>query len=197
MAYMVRVILKVATGLDAKLCDYYKVKTPAAGQKVVQKHIDKGSKGLNSLSAALRIPSAGKAEKDPEPTAENVSATAQEWWEECKKLAHSDKYGMTNTEIRYFIETLYMEMTGKLPTQTQTSQALPSWWGFFLPVRSPRSPSRDVLILPYTPPKPCLVALTGPYRASHLTWPLCFEIIYVVGSYVLLLYKTQTHLRKC
>ncbi len=112
--YMVRTILKVATGLDAKLCDYHKVKTPAAGQKVVQKQIDKGNKGLNSLSAALRIPSAGKAEKDPEPTAENVNGTAKEWWEECRKLAHSDKYGMTNTDIGVFIETLYMEMTGKL-----------------------------------------------------------------------------------
>jgi hypothetical protein len=36
MASMVRTILKVATGIDAKLCDYHKVKTPAAGQKVVK-----------------------------------------------------------------------------------------------------------------------------------------------------------------
>ena len=111
---MVRVILKVATGLDAKLCDYHKVKTPAAGQKVVQKHIDKGSKGLNSLSAALRIPSAGKAEKDPEPTAEKCQRYRSGMVGGGKKLAHSDKYGMTNTEIGVFIETLYMEMTGKL-----------------------------------------------------------------------------------
>ena len=35
---MVRTVLKVATGLDAKLCEYHKVKTPAAGQKVVLVH---------------------------------------------------------------------------------------------------------------------------------------------------------------
>ena len=100
MAYMVRVILKVATGLDAKLCEYHKVKTPAAGQKVVQKQIDKGSKGLNSLSAALRIPSAGKAEKDPEPKAETShDNSADAWFDEAIKLGHSDKYGLTTDEM--------------------------------------------------------------------------------------------------
>jgi hypothetical protein len=98
--YMVRTILKVATGLDAKLCDYHKVKTPAAGQKVVQKQIDKGSKGLNSLSAALRIPSAGKAESKPEPEAETGYVTkADEWWDACIKLGHSEKYGLTTDEM--------------------------------------------------------------------------------------------------
>lgn len=100
MAYMVRVILKVATGLDAKLCDYHKVKTPAAGQKVVQKHVDKGSKGLNSLSAALRIPSAGKAEKDPDPEAETSHDNASDaWFDAAIKLGHSDKYGLTTEEM--------------------------------------------------------------------------------------------------
>ena len=97
MAYMVRTILKVATGLDAKLCDYHKVKTPAAGQKVVQKEIDKGSKGLNSLSAALRIPSAGKAEKDPEP--ESDTSPDDAWFEAAIKLGHSDKYGLTTDDM--------------------------------------------------------------------------------------------------
>jgi len=98
--YMVRTILKVATGIDAKLCDYHKVKTPAAGQKVVQKHVDKGSKGLNSLSAALRIPSAGKAEKDPEPESETSHDSAVDaWFDAAIKLGHSDKYGLTTDEM--------------------------------------------------------------------------------------------------
>lgn len=100
---MVRTVLKVATGLDAKLCEYHKVKTPAAGQKVVQKHIDKGAKGIDSLSKALRIPSAGKAESDAEPEGETgtneTQATIDAWWAECLKKGHGDKYGLTTDEM--------------------------------------------------------------------------------------------------
>jgi len=101
-ASMVRTVLKVATGLDKKLCEYHKVKTPAAGQKVVQKHIDKGAKGIDSLSKALRIPSAGKADSagESEPEAETGYVTkADAWWDACIKLGHSDKYGLTTDEM--------------------------------------------------------------------------------------------------
>ena len=115
---MVRCILKVATGLDKAMADYHKVKTPSAGQKVVQKQIDKGAKGIDSLAKALRIPSAGKAEGDgesegSEPTAKDASNNARKWWEACVKLGHSDQYGLTNSDIQVFIENLYMEMAGK------------------------------------------------------------------------------------
>jgi hypothetical protein len=100
---MVRTVLKVATGLDAKLCEYHKVKTPAAGQKVVQKQIDKGAKGIDSLSKALRIPSAGKAEGDGDSEVEtgtnDTHDTLSAWWAACEKLGHSDKYGLTTDEM--------------------------------------------------------------------------------------------------
>ena len=99
---MVRTVLKVATGLDAKLCEYHKVKTPAAGQKVVQKEIDKGAKGIDSLSKALRLPSAGKADSagESESEAETGYVTkADAWWDACIKLGHSDKYGLTTDEM--------------------------------------------------------------------------------------------------
>jgi hypothetical protein len=101
-ASMVRTILKVATGLDKKLCEYHKVKTPAAGQKVVQKQIDKGAKGIDSLSKALRIPSAGKAESAGESETESETGfvtKADAWWAACIKLGHSDKYGLTTAEM--------------------------------------------------------------------------------------------------
>ena len=82
MASMVRTILKVATGLDAKLCEYHKVKTPAAGQKVVKAKMDKGAKGIDSLAKALRIPSAGKAEGEgegSEPTANDAKDLPTLW----------------------------------------------------------------------------------------------------------------------
>ena len=102
-ASMVRTVLKVATGLDAKLCEYHKVKTPAAGQKVVQKHIDKGAKGIDSLSKALRIPSAGKAESDSDSEGDTgtneTQGTLDAWWAACEKLGHSDKFGLTTDEM--------------------------------------------------------------------------------------------------
>ena len=99
----VRCILKVATALDPKMAEYHKVKTPAAGQKVVQKHIDKGTAGLDSLAKALRVPSAGKAESGAEPEGETGTnekqATIEIWWAECLKKGHSDKYGLTTDEM--------------------------------------------------------------------------------------------------
>jgi hypothetical protein len=100
---MVRTILKVATGLDKKLCEYHKVKTPAAGQKVVQKHMDKGAKGIDRLAKALRIPSAGKAEGDGDSEGDTGTNEAHDtlsaWWAACEKLGHSDKYGLTTDEM--------------------------------------------------------------------------------------------------
>jgi hypothetical protein len=95
---MVRCILKVATGLDKAMAEYHKVKTPAAGQKVVQKQIDKGAKGIDSLAKALRIPSAGKAESEPKDETGYVNK-ADEWWDACIKLGHSEKYGLTTDEM--------------------------------------------------------------------------------------------------
>ena len=100
---MVRCILKVATGLDKAMADYHKVKTPAAGQKVVQKQIDKGAKGIDSLAKALRIPAAPKvsdSEGESEPKAETGYVNkADEWWDACIKLGHSEKYGLTTDEM--------------------------------------------------------------------------------------------------
>ena len=100
---MVRKILKVLTASDAKLNEYHKIKTPAAGQKLVQSKMDKGAKGLDSLSKALRIPSAGKAEGDSEGEGDTgtneTQGTLDAWWAECLKKGHSDKYGLTTDEM--------------------------------------------------------------------------------------------------
>jgi len=98
-ASMVRTVLKVATGLDKKLCEYHKVKTPAAGQKVVQKHIDKGAKGIDSLSKALRIQSAGKADsagEGSEPTDANKESLSEMTIDYIKRAR---KNGYTNDEM--------------------------------------------------------------------------------------------------
>ncbi len=105
---MVRCILKVATGLDKAMADYHKVKTPAAGQKVVQKQIDKGAKGIDALSKALRIPSAPKVsdsdgESDGETGTNDTQNNLLAWWAACEKLGHSDKYGLTTDEMLAFL----------------------------------------------------------------------------------------------
>jgi len=105
---MVRCILKVATGLDKAMSDYHKVKTPAAGQKVVQKQIDKGAKGIDALSKALRIPSAPKVsdsagEGDGETGTNDTQDNLLAWWAACEKLGHSDKYGLTTDEMLAFL----------------------------------------------------------------------------------------------
>jgi hypothetical protein len=105
---MVRCILKVATGLDKAMAEYHKVKTPAAGQKVVQKQIDKGAKGIDSLAKALRIPAAPKV-SDSEGEGEGETGTNETqdnllaWWAACEKLGHSDKYGLTTDEMLAFL----------------------------------------------------------------------------------------------
>jgi hypothetical protein len=112
MASMVRTILKVATGLDDKLCEYHKVKTAAAGQKVVKAKMDKGAKGIDSLAKALRIPSAPKAESDGESdsdSSDNVKgdfkkrASMLAWWAACEKLGQSEKYKLTTDEMLAFL----------------------------------------------------------------------------------------------
>lgn len=105
-ASMVRTILKVATGLDAKLCEYHKVKTPAAGQKVVKAKMDKGAKGIDSLAKALRIPSAGKADGEgegSEPTANDAKNLADLW---STFMGEAMKNGHTKDDIAAFIATL-------------------------------------------------------------------------------------------
>ena len=104
MASMVRTILKVATGIDAKLCDYHKVKTAAAGQKVVKAKMDKGAKGIDSLAKALRIPSAGKAEGEgSEPTANDAKDLATLW---STFMGDALTNGHTKDDIAAFIATL-------------------------------------------------------------------------------------------
>jgi len=108
-ASMVRTVLKVATGLDKKLCEYHKVKTPAAGQKVVQKHIAKGNKGIDSLSKALRIPSAGKADSagEAEPTASDAPSLEAELKAFVKKQHEN---GHTNLDIGNAMAALAIEL---------------------------------------------------------------------------------------
>ena len=106
MASMVRTILKVATGLDAKLCEYHKVKTPAAGQKVVKAKMDKGAKGIDSLAKALRIPSAGKAEGEgegSEPTANDAKDLATLW---STFMGDALNNGHTKDDIAAFLVTV-------------------------------------------------------------------------------------------
>jgi hypothetical protein len=106
MASMVRTILKVATGLDTKLCEYHKVKTPAAGQKVVKAKMDKGAKGIDSLAKALRIPSAGKAEGDgegSEPTAKDAKDLATLW---STFMGDALNNGHTKDDIAAFLVTV-------------------------------------------------------------------------------------------
>ena len=107
MASMVRTILKVATSLDSKLCEYHKVKTPAAGQKVVKTKMDKGAKGIDSLAKALRIPSAGKAEGESEPTAKDAPSLEAEL-EAFVKKQHDN--GHTNYDIGNAMAALAIEL---------------------------------------------------------------------------------------
>ena len=105
---MVRKILKVLTAQDKKLNEYHKIKTPAAGQKLVKAKMDKGAKGIDSLAKALRIPSAPKvSDSDSEGEGETGTNDTQDnllaWWAACEKLGHSDKYGLTTDEMLAFL----------------------------------------------------------------------------------------------
>lgn len=107
---MVRCILKVATGLDKAMAEYHKVKTPAAGQKVVQKQIDKGAKGIDSLAKALRISAAPKvsdSEGESEPTAKNAPSLEAELKAFVKKQ-HDNGY--TNLDIGNAMAALSIEL---------------------------------------------------------------------------------------
>jgi len=106
MASMMRTILKVATANDDKLCEYHKVKTPAAGRKVVLAQIEKGFTGLDSLAKALRIPSAGKAEGDgegSEPTAKDAKDLATLW---STFMGDALNNGHTKDDIAAFLVTV-------------------------------------------------------------------------------------------
>ena len=107
---MVRKILKVLTASDAKLNEYHKIKTPAAGQKLVKSKMDKGAKGIDSLAKALRIPSAGKAEGDgdsAEPTAKDAPSLEAELKAFVKKQ-HDN--GHTNIDIGNAMAAMAIEL---------------------------------------------------------------------------------------
>ena len=112
MACMIRLILRVATANDDKLNSYHKIKTPAAGQKVVKAQIDKGFTGLDSLSKALRAPSAPKAESDGESdgdSSDNVKgdfkkrASMLAWLAECEEIGKGKKYQLTTEDMHAFL----------------------------------------------------------------------------------------------
>jgi hypothetical protein len=96
---MVRKILVVLTATDKKLNEYHKLSKPADGQKLVRSKM-KVAKGINALSAALRVPSAPKVEGEGESESEaGFVNKADAWWAACIKLGHSDKYGLTTDEM--------------------------------------------------------------------------------------------------
>lgn len=102
---MVRKILKVLTAQDKTLNEYHKIKTPAAGQKLVKAKMDKGAKGIDSLAKALRVPSAGKAEGDSEsePTAKDAKALADLW---ATFIGDALTHGHTKSDVAAFLATL-------------------------------------------------------------------------------------------
>ena len=99
---MVRKILKVLTAQDKKLNEYHKIKTPAAGQKLVKAKMDNGAKGIDSLAKSLRIPSAGKAE-GTEPTAKDAKALADIW---ATFIGEALTHGHTKSDVAAFLATL-------------------------------------------------------------------------------------------
>ena len=105
MASMMRTILKVATANDDTLCTYHKVKTPAQGQKVVKAQIEKGFTGLDSLSKALRVPSAPKVESEgeSEPTAKDAKDLPTLW---STFMGEALTNGHTKDDIAAFLATL-------------------------------------------------------------------------------------------
>ena len=106
---MVRKILKVLTAQDKALNEYHKIKTPAAGQKLVKSKMDKGAKGIDSLAKALRIPSAGKAEGEgeSEPTAKDAPSLETEL-KAFVKRQHDN--GHTNIDIGNAMAALSIEL---------------------------------------------------------------------------------------
>jgi len=98
---MVRKILVVLTVTDKKLNEYHKLSKPADGQQLVRSKM-KVAKGINALSAALRVPSAPRVEGDGESDTETETGyvnKADEWWDACIKLGHSEKFGLTTDEM--------------------------------------------------------------------------------------------------
>jgi len=107
---MVRKIIKVLTAQDAKLNAHHKIKTPAQGQKVVKDKMTKGANGIDSLAKALRLPkpeaSNDEGEGDSETGTNETHDALQAWWEQCQKIGHSDKFGLTNDEMLAYITRL-------------------------------------------------------------------------------------------
>jgi len=107
---MVRKIIKVLTAQDAKLNAHHKIKTPAQGQKVVKDKMAKGANGIDSLAKALRLPkpeaSNDEGEGESETGTNNTHDALQKWWEQCQKIGHSDKFGLTNDEMLAYIAHL-------------------------------------------------------------------------------------------
>jgi hypothetical protein len=65
--------------------------------------MDKGAKGIDSLAKALRIPSAGKAESESEPTADNAKDLSTLW---ASFMGEALNNGHTKNDIAAFIATL-------------------------------------------------------------------------------------------
>lgn len=107
---MVRKILVVLTATDKKLNEYHKLSKPADGQKLVRNKM-KVAKGINALSAALRVPSAPKVESDSEgesePTAKDAPSLESELRAFVKKQHEN---GHTNLDIGNAMAALAIEL---------------------------------------------------------------------------------------
>lgn len=105
---MVRKILVVLTATDKKLNEYHKLSKPADGQKLVRSKM-KVAKGINALSAALRVPSAPKVEGEgeSEPTAKDAPSLESELRAFVKKQHEN---GHTNLDIGNAMAALAIEL---------------------------------------------------------------------------------------
>jgi hypothetical protein len=104
-------IVKVLIVSDEKLNEFHKLSKPADGQKLIAK-LSKKCDGLKPLYDALAIPSAepvtseGDSEDDSETGTNDTHDALQAWWEQCQKIGHSDKFGLTNDEMLAYIARL-------------------------------------------------------------------------------------------
>jgi hypothetical protein len=101
---MVRKILVVLTATDKKLNEYHKLSKPSDGQKLVRSKM-KVAKGINALSAALRVPSAPKVEGEgeSEPTAKDAKDLPTLW---STFMGDALTNGHTKDDIAAFLATL-------------------------------------------------------------------------------------------
>ena len=104
-------IVKVLIVSDEKLNEFHKLSKPVDGQKLIAK-LSKKCDGLKPLYDALAIPSAdpvtgeGDSEDDSETGTNDTHDALQAWWEQCQKIGHSDKFGLTNDEMLAYIARL-------------------------------------------------------------------------------------------